>query len=191
MDAVAAAWDPEAYVALLGKLVGEAKHLQNGAGHTPTEDRGACWRAERAAGRGGRSRAPALGDSDSGSARRTLSACSTHTDARTRAAARHVLEALQPHSTAHGGPLIVRSVSYVEGRSNIIVELKGSDEGAGAVSFVGMHLDVVPANPGAQYAVLQLPCWQRRLKRLRCRRLGVSAFPAHAGGRRAPRARCH
>ena len=42
MDAVAAAWDPEAYVALLGKLVGEAKHLQNGAGHTPTEDRGAC-----------------------------------------------------------------------------------------------------------------------------------------------------
>jgi hypothetical protein len=41
MDAVAAAWDGDAYVALLSKLVGEAKHLQNGAGATPTEDRGA------------------------------------------------------------------------------------------------------------------------------------------------------
>ena len=41
MDAVAAAWDSDGFVALLGKLVGEAKHLQNGAGATPTEDRGA------------------------------------------------------------------------------------------------------------------------------------------------------
>ena len=45
----------------------------------------------------------------------------------------------------------MRSVSYVEGRSNIVVELKGSSDDS-AVSFVGMHLDVVPANPGAQYA---------------------------------------
>ena len=122
MDAVAAAWDSDAFVALLGKLVGEAKHLQNGAGATPTEDRGAL--------------------ESSPCARRIL----THA----RAAARHVLDALQPHSTAQGGPLIVRSVSYVEGRSNIIVELRGSDASAGAVSFVGMHLDVVPANPGAR-----------------------------------------
>jgi hypothetical protein len=41
MDAVTAAWDEEAFVTLLGKLVGEAKHLQNGAASTPTEDRGA------------------------------------------------------------------------------------------------------------------------------------------------------
>ena len=41
MDAVAAAWDADAFVALLGKLVGEAKHLQNGVASTPTEDRGA------------------------------------------------------------------------------------------------------------------------------------------------------
>lgn len=40
----------------------------------------------------------------------------------------------------------MRSVSYTEGRGNIVVELKGSDAAAGAVSFVGMHLDVVPAN---------------------------------------------
>jgi acetylornithine deacetylase len=130
MDAVAAAWDSDAFVALLGKLVGEAKHLQNGAGVTPTEDRGAFLPASRAR-------------------------CSlTHA----RAAARHVLDALQPYSTAHGGPLIVRSVSYVEGRSNIIVELKGSDASAGAVSFVGMHLDVVPANPGARYTLASLCC---------------------------------
>jgi hypothetical protein len=41
MDAVTTAWDEEAFVTLLGKLVGEAKHLQNGAATTPTEDRGA------------------------------------------------------------------------------------------------------------------------------------------------------
>jgi acetylornithine deacetylase len=41
----------------------------------------------------------------------------------------------------------VRHVSYVEGRGNILVELPGSDADAGCLSFVGMHLDVVPANP--------------------------------------------
>jgi acetylornithine deacetylase len=46
-----------------------------------------------------------------------------------------------------GGPLIVRHVSYAEGRGNILVELPGADADAGCLSFVGMHLDVVPANP--------------------------------------------
>jgi hypothetical protein len=41
MDAVASAWDADAFVELLGKLVGEAQHLQNGAASAPTEDRGA------------------------------------------------------------------------------------------------------------------------------------------------------
>lgn len=49
-------------------------------------------------------------------------------------------------STEHGGPLLVRHVSYAEGRGNIIVEYPGREEGK-VVSFVGCHLDVVTANP--------------------------------------------
>jgi acetylornithine deacetylase len=41
----------------------------------------------------------------------------------------------------------VRHVSYVEGRGNILVTYPGSDASAGTLGFVGMHLDVVPANP--------------------------------------------
>lgn len=58
-----------------------------------------------------------------------------------------MLDALRPHSTAEGGPLTVRHISYAEGRGNILVELPGTDADAGCLSFVGMHLDVVPANP--------------------------------------------
>ncbi|CAM0944805.1 unnamed protein product [Alopecurus aequalis] len=61
--------------------------------------------------------------------------------------AQHVLDALLPVSTdTGGGPLLVRKVSYTEGRSNVIVEYPGTVPGR-VVSFVGMHMDVVPANP--------------------------------------------
>jgi acetylornithine deacetylase len=36
---------------------------------------------------------------------------------------------------------------HVQGRGNILVEYPGT--GDGIMSFVGMHLDVVPANPEA------------------------------------------
>ena len=100
MDAVADAWDEAAFVSLLGKLIGEARHLQNGASCVPTEDR----------------------------------------------AVAHVLEALSPHTKPNGGPLLVRHISYVEGRGNILVELPGESPECGC-SLVGMHLDVVPADP--------------------------------------------
>lgn len=59
----------------------------------------------------------------------------------------HVLEALLPLSTSTGGgPLVVRHINYTEGRGNIIVEYPGSVPGR-VVSFVGMHMDVVTANP--------------------------------------------
>ena len=61
--------------------------------------------------------------------------------------AQHVVDALRPVSTeTGGGPLVVRKVSYAEGRSNVIVEYPGTVPGR-IVSFVGMHMDVVPANP--------------------------------------------
>uniref|UniRef100_A0A0E0NJG8 Acetylornithine deacetylase n=1 Tax=Oryza rufipogon TaxID=4529 RepID=A0A0E0NJG8_ORYRU len=61
--------------------------------------------------------------------------------------AQHVVDALLPVSTeTGGGPLVVRKVSYAEGRSNVIVEYPGTVPGR-AISFVGMHMDVVPANP--------------------------------------------
>ena len=57
-------------------------------------------------------------------------------------AGRHVLDVLQPYSTEHGGPLVIKHISYVEGRGNIIVEYPGEPAG-GILSFVGCHLDVV------------------------------------------------
>ena len=61
--------------------------------------------------------------------------------------AQHVVDALRSVSTdTGGGPLVVRKVSYAEGRSNVIVEYPGTVPGR-VVSFVGMHMDVVPANP--------------------------------------------
>lgn len=61
--------------------------------------------------------------------------------------ANHVLSALLPLSTSTGGgPLLVRHVHPVEGRGNVIVEYPGSVPGR-VVSFVGMHMDVVTADP--------------------------------------------
>lgn len=60
---------------------------------------------------------------------------------------KHVLDSLLPCSTTTGGgPLIVNSVSYFPKRANLIVEYPGTDQGK-ILSFVGMHMDVVTANP--------------------------------------------
>lgn len=62
---------------------------------------------------------------------------------------RHVVDKLRPYSTASGGgPLIINHVSFQPEtkRGNLIVEYPGT-EPEKIVSFVGMHLDVVPANP--------------------------------------------
>ena len=61
-------------------------------------------------------------------------------------AARHVLDALKPHSKENGGPLTVEHVWYHEGRGNVIIGYT-PDGAEGTVAFVGSHLDVVPANP--------------------------------------------
>lgn len=56
-----------------------------------------------------------------------------------------VMELLSPFTQEKGGPLKVRHVSYKPGRGNIIIEYPGTSKKT--VSFVGSHLDVVPANP--------------------------------------------
>lgn len=61
-------------------------------------------------------------------------------------AVRHVLEVLGPHSVDQGGPLVLKHITYVKGRGNLIVEYPGSEPGR-VVSFVGCHMDVVTANP--------------------------------------------
>uniref|UniRef100_A0A1J3GDG8 Acetylornithine deacetylase n=1 Tax=Noccaea caerulescens TaxID=107243 RepID=A0A1J3GDG8_NOCCA len=59
----------------------------------------------------------------------------------------HVLDSLRPYSTeTGGGPLVINHVAYQSGRGNLIVEYPGSVPGK-ILSFVGMHLDVVTANP--------------------------------------------
>uniref|UniRef100_A0A1S3CQ45 Peptidase M20 dimerisation domain-containing protein n=1 Tax=Cucumis melo TaxID=3656 RepID=A0A1S3CQ45_CUCME len=60
---------------------------------------------------------------------------------------RHVLDALNPYSTANGGPLIIKRVSYDEKdeRGHLIITYPGTDSKK-VVSFVGSHMDVVPAN---------------------------------------------
>ena len=57
-----------------------------------------------------------------------------------------VIEFLAPHS-GENGPLKVSKHMYVEGRSNIIVRYDAAEPTDKVVSFVGMHQDVVTANP--------------------------------------------
>ncbi|CAA7042990.1 unnamed protein product [Microthlaspi erraticum] len=59
----------------------------------------------------------------------------------------HVLDSLRPYSTeTGGGPLLINHVAYHSGRGNLIVEYPGTVPGK-ILSFVGMHMDVVTANP--------------------------------------------
>ena len=60
------------------------------------------------------------------------------------AASNHILELLHPYLKENGGVLEVERVSFVEGRGNLIIMYPGTTDHV--VSFVGSHLDVVPAN---------------------------------------------
>jgi len=59
----------------------------------------------------------------------------------------HVLRVLEPYTKEKGGPLLVRRETFVTGRGNLLIEYRSANEDAKYVSFVGSHLDVVPANP--------------------------------------------
>eukprot|EP01038_Epipyxis_sp_PR26KG_P006675 gene6675-9157_t len=62
------------------------------------------------------------------------------------AASDHLLKLLAPYSVENGGVLEVSRITFVEGRGNLIVKYP-STTGDGICSFVGSHLDVVPADP--------------------------------------------
>jgi acetylornithine deacetylase len=59
-------------------------------------------------------------------------------------AANHVLEVLAPFTKENGGVLEVQKVNFVEGRSNVVIKYPGTTDEV--CSFVGSHLDVVPAD---------------------------------------------
>ncbi|EGG22372.1 acetylornithine deacetylase [Cavenderia fasciculata] len=60
-------------------------------------------------------------------------------------AGRHVLAALDKFKVENGGPLKIQHVAFHEGRGNILIQYPGTTEKS--ISFVGSHLDVVPASP--------------------------------------------
>lgn len=60
-------------------------------------------------------------------------------------ASNHVLAVLEPFSKENGGPLEIERVTFVEGRGNVIIKYPGTTDRI--LSFVGSHLDVVPASP--------------------------------------------
>lgn len=59
-------------------------------------------------------------------------------------AIKHIMDVLSPFSTERGGPLVIEKVTFVEGRGNLIIKYPGT--GHGVCSFVGSHMDVVPAD---------------------------------------------
>lgn len=61
-------------------------------------------------------------------------------------ACKHIEDVLRPYSTENGGVLIVKKIEFVEGRGNMIITYPGTNPDK-VCSFVGSHLDVVPANP--------------------------------------------
>lgn len=63
-----------------------------------------------------------------------------------RKVVRHLLEVLRPYSRAQGGPLQVDVVSFAPGRENLIIRYESENPNAKTISFVGSHLDVVPAD---------------------------------------------
>jgi acetylornithine deacetylase len=96
------ALDKDEYIALLSKLIGESRHVQNNP-------------------------------------RQGLVPCEAKV-------ARHVLDVLEPYSTANNGPLIIQQFIYKEGRPNIKITFPGNKKTT-TTSFIGSHMDVVPANP--------------------------------------------
>ena len=60
-------------------------------------------------------------------------------------AIKHIMEILGPYSKDRGGVLEIEKVTFVENRGNLIIKYPGTSDKV--CSFVGSHLDVVPANP--------------------------------------------
>jgi acetylornithine deacetylase len=103
--------DDERFVDLLGKLIGEARHLQN----NPPDFVPRCSCRRQAT---HKQPSQTLGDPWD-----PLSPTGHPTRRREDRAGQHILSVLEPLSEAHGGPLRIKHISFVEGRGNIIVEV--------------------------------------------------------------------
>jgi len=57
-----------------------------------------------------------------------------------------VIQYLKPYSKPDG-PLVVRKITYVEGRSNLIITFPAKSPTKDVISFVGSHMDCVSATP--------------------------------------------
>jgi len=57
----------------------------------------------------------------------------------------HILSLLDPYRKENGGVLEVKHIEFVEGRGNLIIKYPGTSDRI--ISFVGSHMDVVPADP--------------------------------------------
>ena len=58
----------------------------------------------------------------------------------------HIMRVLGPYSKENGGPLEISKVNFVEDRGNLIIRYPGTNPSK-ICSFVGSHMDVVPASP--------------------------------------------
>lgn len=60
----------------------------------------------------------------------------------------HVMALLSPYTKENGGPLEIWRVTFVPGRGNLFIKYDVTgNPNAKTVSFVGSHMDVVPADP--------------------------------------------
>ena len=59
--------------------------------------------------------------------------------------ASEIVTYLKPYTIENGGPLLVKKYTYAQGRSNLIITYPGTGEKV--LSFVGSHMDTVPADP--------------------------------------------
>ncbi|EQC26969.1 acetylornithine deacetylase [Saprolegnia diclina VS20] len=58
-----------------------------------------------------------------------------------------VLEELSPYLKQNGGVIEAKRIAFHEGRGHLILQYPGATKPEETINFVGMHMDVVPANP--------------------------------------------
>ncbi|KDO31395.1 hypothetical protein SPRG_04012 [Saprolegnia parasitica CBS 223.65] len=58
-----------------------------------------------------------------------------------------VLDELSPYLKQNGGVIEAQRIAFHEGRGHLILQYPGATKPEETINFVGMHMDVVPANP--------------------------------------------
>ncbi|OQR90163.1 hypothetical protein THRCLA_09420 [Thraustotheca clavata] len=58
-----------------------------------------------------------------------------------------ILEELGPYLQQNGGVIEAKRIAFNEGRGHLILKYPGTSKAEETINFIGMHMDVVPANP--------------------------------------------